>query len=138
MKRERTIPIVLAISYALLISGCSLFDSGVEWRSGPYALTWIDLPNEVTLSYDMGRGAWSTLIGAQVFAVGANEQYVIAKQHPNGMKDITNYFIVEMRVGQSWAAMKDAVMGPLSEESFREKAATLKLPPFTKTLESLQ
>ncbi len=138
MNRERIVPITLAISYALLTSGCGLFDSGVEWRSGPYALTWVDLPNQVRFSYDMGQGSWATLIEPQVFAVGANKQYVIAKQHPNGKKDITNYFIIEMRVGQPWAAIKGAVVGPLSEQSFREKAATLKLPPFTKTLESLQ
>jgi hypothetical protein len=138
MKRERAIPIVLAISYALLISGCGLFDSGEEWRSGPYALIWIDLRNEVTLSYDMGQGVWGTLIEPQVFAVGADKKYVVAKQHPNGRKDRTNYFIVEMQVGQSWAVIEDAVVGPLSEQSYREKAAALKLPPFTKVLEPLQ
>src|SRR5262245_26233880 len=92
--------LALVVSGALLLSGCGLFDFGVEWRSGPYALTWVDLPDEVSLSYDMGGGSWATLIEPRVFAVGSNEQYVVAKQHPGGNKGVTNYFIVGVRAGQ--------------------------------------
>jgi hypothetical protein len=65
---------------------------------------------------------------------------LIAKQHPGGDKTITNYFIVEIRAGLPVRdrISKDAVIGPLDEKTFRQKAADLALPSFTKTLESLQ
>jgi hypothetical protein len=101
---------------------------------------WIDDPDEVTLSYDLGDGGWSTLVDWCVFAVGSNEQYVVAKQHPGGDKTITNYFIMEIRAGLPIRdrSSRDAVIGPLDEKTFRQKAADLALPSFTKTLESLQ
>jgi hypothetical protein len=129
------------IACSLLLSGCfGLFDSGIPWRSGPYALTWVDLPDEVMLSYDLGNGGWATLVDSRVFAVGANQQYVVAKQHPHGDKTVTNYFIIEIRAGRPVQdrISKDAVIGPLDEKTFRQKAADLALPSFTKTLESLQ
>jgi len=107
-------------------------------ESGPYALTWIDLPNEVTLSYDLGKGAWSVRVEPRVFAVGSNERYVVAKQHPGGDKNITNYFIIDVRMDSPKADSKNAVIGPLTEREFGEKSAELDLPPFAKVLESLQ
>ena len=83
----------------LFVMGCSLFDSGMPWESGPYALLWIDLPDEVQLSYDLGRGSWATLVGPRVFAVGANQEYVVAQQHPGGDKTIANFFIIEVQAG---------------------------------------
>ena len=41
------------------LSGCGLFDSGVEWRDGPYELLWIDLPSQLSLNYDIGRDGGS-------------------------------------------------------------------------------
>jgi len=121
----------------LFVMGCSLFDSGMPWESGPYALLWIDLPDEVQLSYDLGRGSWATLVGPRVFAVGANQEYVVAQQHPGGDKTITNFFIIEVQAGAK-ATSQHGIMGPLGQQEFYEKAATLRLPAFTKTLESLR
>ncbi len=124
-------------SCLLLVLGCGLFDSGVEWRSGRYALIWIDLPEEVGLSYDEGHGSWVELVEPRVFAVGSNEQYVVAKQHPLGDKSITNFFIVAVSAG-SMATSDHGIAGPLSEQEYQGKAALLPLPPFTKTLDSLR
>jgi hypothetical protein len=132
---------LMLIACSLLLSSCfGLFDHGTEWRSGPYGLAWVDDPGDVTLSYDVGKGGWAILVDSCVFAVGANQQYVVAKQHPGGDKTITNYFIVEIRAGLPVRdrISKNAVIGPLDEKAFLQKAAELTLPPFTKTLESLK
>jgi hypothetical protein len=129
---------LIAVSCALLLSACGLFDYGIEWRSGPYGLVWVDLPSEVSLSYDMGSGSWATIVEPCVFAVGANQEYIVAKQHPGGNKSITNYFIVNIRAGAPKADWKEGVIGPLAEKDFEERSATMKLPAFTKTLESLR
>jgi hypothetical protein len=126
---------MLWLTCALLLAGC---DSGTPWRSGPYALLWIDLPEEVRLSYYMGNGAWAQLIEPRVFAVGANDRYIVAKQHPGGNKSITNYFIIDIRAGAPSARSNGGVVGPLTGKAFAERATQLSLPPFTKTLASLE
>jgi hypothetical protein len=123
------------LSCILLFSGCGLFDSGVEWKSGRYGLVWVDLPEEVTLAYDMGNGSWATLVEPRVFAIGSNEHYVVAKQHPQGDKKMTRFFIIDILVDSQ---KPGRVIGPLNEKAFQEKVATLALPAFTRTLESLQ
>ncbi len=101
-------------------------------------LLWIDLPNVVTLSYDLGNGSSTPRVDEQVFSVGYDGRYVVAKQHPGGNKSITNYFIVDARKDSKTAINKDVVTGPLSEQEFQKKAKELNLPAFTKTLESLK
>jgi hypothetical protein len=121
-----------------LLTGCGLFDSGVVWRGGHYELAWIDIPDNVTLYYDAGNNSAIGRVEARVFAVGWDGRYVVAKQHPKGDKSITNYFIVDSQKDAPFADVKQAVIGPLTEAEFQQKSAQLKLPPFTKVLESLQ
>ena len=128
--RRFVIPVLLCC----ITTSCGLFDSGVEWRHGSYALLWIDDPNEVRLSYDMGEGSWEGQIDTRVFAVGANERHIVAKQHPKGDKRTTNYYIVDLQIDPRNGT---AVIGPLTAEGFAEKSRELQLPGFTKTLESL-
>jgi hypothetical protein len=118
-----------------LLASC---DSGTPWRRGPYALLWIDEPDEVSLSYHIGGGAWIAMVEPRVFAVGANDRYVVAKQHPGGNKSVTNYFIIDVHAGAPNATSNGGVTGPLNEAAFAKKATQLMLPPFTKTLASLE
>jgi hypothetical protein len=60
---------------------------------------------------------------------------VVAKQHPSGNKGITNYFIIDTKEDSLY---KPVVIGPLTKEDFTKKSAELKLPTFTKVLESLE
>ena len=126
--------------FALLVASCmstscGLFDSGIVWRHGPYGLLWIDLTEDVRLSYDMGNGSWLGKVEPRVFAVGANSRHIVAKQHPGGAKNVTNYFIIDLRVD---SPMNTGVIGPLTAEAFSEKSRDLALPEFTKILTSLQ
>ena len=121
---------------ALLPAACGLFDSGIPWRKGRFALLWIDLPDEVSLSYDEGDGAWSEIIPARVFAVGSDDRYIVAQQHPGGDKAITNYFILDTR--QHDSSHRAGLIGPLTAAQFEGRARELTLPPFTTVLESLR
>jgi len=122
----------------LLLTGCGLFDSGVEWRGGPYVLMWIDIPQDVYLSRDLGNGSWSPRIEARVFAVGWDGRYLVAQQHPGGDKKTTNYYVIDSRKDADNADGKKALIGPLTKAEFAKKAAELRLPGFTKVLASLK
>jgi hypothetical protein len=80
---------------------------------------------------DRGQARSSRLF----LAVGANDKYVVAKQHPGGDKSVTNYFFISVKED---SLLKTAVVGPLTEEDFAKKRAELELPRFTKVLASLQ
>lgn len=127
-----------ALLLAPFISGCGLFDSAIEWKGGPYALLWIDVPEDVELSHDAGSGAWIGRVEPRVFAVGWDGRYVVAQQHPKGDKTKTNFFIIDSTKDSPLANIKDVVIGPLSEAEFKKKSDELNLPKFTKILKSLQ
>ncbi len=122
----------------LFFAGCGVFDSGTEWRGGPYILTWIDDPANVTLNYVLGRSDSVGRIDAQVFAVGWDNRYLVAKQHPNGNKSVTNYFFIEAAKDGKYAHPPKVVSGPFTEAEFAQKKNELNLPPFTKELWSLK
>ena len=135
-KMERSIWIIAGL--CLLLAGCGLFDSGVVWRGGPYILSWIDLPDEVTLSYDIGKGTSVGRIEARVFAVGWDGRYLVAKQHPAGDRKVTNFYIIDAQKDGPYVDEKKVVIGPLSEAEFKKKEVKLSLPEFSKELSSLK
>ncbi len=138
MKQLTTKFALFALFLCATLAGGCLFDSGIPWKHAKYALIWIDDPRNVSLSYDAGEGSWIGRIEPSVFAVGSDERYVVAKQHPRGDKSITSYFIIEVAKDSLYAEPKDVVVGPLTEEDFKERSAQLRLPPCNKVLESLK
>lgn len=124
---------IVALMLSVSTLSCSLFDSGTEWKDGPYALLWIDIPADVTLSYSNNQRAWSPLVEKQVFAVGSDSRYIVAKQHPDGDRSKTNFYVVDRSRGEF-----HSVRGPMSEVEFTKITVQLGLPPFTKTLRSLE
>jgi len=120
------------------LSGCGLFDSGVEWRDGPYELLWIDDPDQTSLNYDLGKNGSSIgVVDWTVFGVGSNDRYIVVKQHPQGNKAVTNYFIVDKR-GALPTNPARAVLGPLTQGEFSVHTRSLHLPKFSKVLSSLE
>lgn len=136
--RMRIFKLFIAIILSANVTSCSLFDSGIEWQAGPYALLWIDTPDNISLCRDLGSGSWTGRVDAMVFAVGWNGRYVVAKQHPAGDRSRTDYFIVDSLLDSDLGGQADAVLGPLSKGEYDKKAVELKLPAFTKILESLE
>jgi hypothetical protein len=135
---NRVLNIAFAGLFLTLISSCGLFDSGEVWRGGPYKLSWIDIPEDVKVSYDLGEGASVGRIEEQVFAVGWDGHYLVAQQHPKGDKNIINYFIIDAKKDSPMAEPKDVVIGPLTEAEYKVKSVELNLPQFTKILSSLK
>lgn len=121
-----------------LVSSCGLFDSGVEWRGGPYALLWLDTAENISLCRELGGGSCIGRVESTVFAVGWDGRYLVAKQHPNNDQSLTNYFIVDSRIDTDYADVDKVVIGPLNASEFQQKVADLRLPKFSKVLRSLQ
>ncbi len=128
----------LAVLIAGSLAACGAFDSGVEWRGGPYALLWMDTDENVSLVREYEHDGWLGRVDETVFGVGWDGRYVVAKQHPGGNKKITNYFIIDSRLDSPTASEEQVVTGPLSQEEFRKKSEQLKLPEFSRTLASLE
>lgn len=130
----RIFKLLIALALSTSITSCSLFDSGVEWRAGPYALLWIDTADNISLCRDLGKGSWIGRVDAMVVAVGWDGRYAVAKQHPAGDRSKTDYFILDSSHDTDLANQSDVVLGPLSEDEYVKKALELKLPEFTKVL----
>jgi hypothetical protein len=120
------------------LTACGLFDSGVPWKRGPFQLLWIDLPDRVTLSYDLGNGGSIGLVDYTVYAVGSDPYHIVIKQHPGGKKSITNFYIVDLSSSALPLHPEHALMGPLTQTQFDERAKLTVLPRFTTVLETLQ
>jgi len=113
--------IILILLIILFLQGC-LFDSHSDRIIDKYIVLWIDLPeNQVLAKEDeLNSSNSSSIIAPYIFAVGHNEHYIIAKQHPtNGFEggykihvDTTNYYIIDIY------KEKDKIFGPLNQSQF--------------------
>ena len=99
--------IILLFATLYLLIGCfGLFDSGSDKIIGRYIVLWIDLPQNQMLSKqdELHSSGSSEIIPAYIFAVGHDNNYIIAKQHPtNGEEggykihpDTTNFYIIDI------------------------------------------
>src|ERR1041384_2335642 len=135
----------LATIALALFAGCG---NGLSldqyWRSERYVLLAIDARGQMNLSFDEGDGTALGLVGPTVFSIGADDKYIVVKQHPSkdtfGAFDrsITNYFVVERTTSPSFADRQKGIRGPLTKEEVEKLAASLPLPRFTKTFSDLE
>src|SRR6266404_4995875 len=97
----RRLGIFLSTVTAMLLSGCDRDWPDAHWRAERYVLLEIDSESQMSLSFDLQDGTSLGLVGPTVYAVGADEKFIVLKQHP--AKDpfgstfdrgVTNYFIV--------------------------------------------
>ena len=80
------------------------------------------------------RGVWfenANVVLPTIFAIGHNNDYIIAKQHPCGLMDsihrsVTNYFIIPVHIKDKYWIEKE-VIGPLTKEAFEQKSRELHL-----------
>ena len=89
-----------------------------------YVLLAIDRPEGLRICYEIPKSC----IGgtpSTVSRVGWNKHYIVAEQHPNNNKTISNYWIIDLTVPGS--AMS-SVTGPLTNEVFEKKTRELGLP----------
>jgi hypothetical protein len=137
---SRLIVLVIAVS---ALAGCDVFSLDTYWRSGDYELIAIDVKGKMMLAVDLHNGGSIGIVGATVFSLGADEHYIVVKQHPetDGFghfdRGVTNYFIVT-RVPGSEHDKEKGVRGPLSKDEFDRLSASTHLPRFTKTFADLE
>ena len=119
--------IIILLLFIIIFSGCHYNKP----LAPGYELSAIDTDEAMSIYYyDNGMGIG--VINPTVFAVGYNEDFIIAKQHPRKFpnppdKSITNYFIIPIKdkVRQS---PDDNKIGPLTESEFKEKRKELGIP----------
>jgi len=127
-------------------TGCFPFSAHDERLVGKFSLSATDIDSDMSLCYGVSSGGRIGIVDATVFAVGFNNDYVIAKQHPKGQRDepdksITNYYIVPIKMDTTIFVVKDNVIGPLTEEEFVAKRKELDIPDdltFTKVFKDLE
>lgn len=132
----------MKIAYAFLLSsfiGCQGFVKD-EKITGRYHLVSIDIPEDLTLCYKLESGDYKGVLEETIFAVGFNDNYIIAKQHPSNNRAITNYYIVPI-YKENILSPEKGVIGALTLEQFNEKRRELNIPEslvFTKEIEDLK
>jgi hypothetical protein len=140
-------PVIHAILAAITLaffSGCDGLSLDTYWRSERYVLVAVDARGQMNLAFDGGDGTAVGLVGPTVFSIGAEDKYIVVKQHPSkdafGAFDrtITHYFLVERTSSSSLADRQKGVRGPLSSEEFEKLSVSLSLPKFTKTFDDLK
>jgi len=108
-----------------------------EKLTGNYRLMSADAPEQMSVCYSHDKGG-SVRIGETVFSVGWDNRYIVAKQHPNNDRTITNYYYLEMAKDSMYAQPSTSVTGPLTALEYASKQSELKLPDFTRTLSDLE
>ena len=131
--------IVLVVTFLSSLACCFALE-GLAYEQdlvADYAVWAVDTRAWTTIVKKVGDSGGSAIVGAMVYAYGWNDDFIIAKQHPNPDLDsravdtsVTNWFIVEVETG--------IVHGPLNEQECVELRRELGVPDelvFTRTVE---
>ena len=105
---------------------------------GDYAVWALDLTTQAAVVRKRKKSSSaSVIIKKMVFAYGWNNEFIIAKQHPQKRDNhweidssVTNWFILQVHSG--------TVHGPMNEDEFNETRIHLGVPPelsFTKIID---
>ena len=131
-------PLRMVVWFAIsaIICGCG-FDHD-EQITGNYRLVAVDVMDQMSVGLSVKGGNAIGRINATVFAVGWDQRYIVAKQHPNNNRAVTNYYYLEMAKDSQHADPSASVTGPLTETEFKQRQVNLKLPDFTRTFKELQ
>ena len=131
-----TLPVLLTLAVGVGLSGCGFVHD--EHLVGPYYLTAVDTSEQMSLGCAVEGGSRVGRIDETVFAVGWNDRYIVAKQHPKNDRRVTNYFFLDVSRDSAYADPRASVTGPLTEAEFQAKKAELGLPGFKRSVRSLE
>ncbi len=119
---KKQLKIILPL-ITICVSGCfgQLSDSSSDRITGKYVVIWVNLPENQSISEQWSSSGSSQVVPEYVFAVGHNDDFIVAKQHPvSGDYEIdtktTNYFIVDMK--RNVLTKGSNVFGPLKINQF--------------------
>ena len=128
---------IVAFSLACtMLSGCGFVHD--ERLTGDYRLIAVDTFDQMSVSRSLSGGDTVGRIDETVFAVGWNDRYIVAKQHPANNRTVTNYYFLDISRDSTYADPSKSVTGPLTEAAFQQHKAELKLPDFTRTIKQLE
>jgi hypothetical protein len=136
-------PWILIIAAVTILTGCDALSPDTYWSSGDYELVAIDTKGQMMLAVDLHNGGSIGIVGPTVFALGADDHYIVVKQHPakdsfgNFDQTVTHYFIVT-RISGTAEEKEKVVRGPLPKDEFDRLAVSNSLPQFTKTFRDLE
>lgn len=118
-----------AAAILVLLSILFLRESKVDLVSD-YEIDYVDIEQNMSIYYNDPKWGGIGVINPTVFAVGYNEDFIIAKQHPNDNfevdRTVTNYFIIPIKYKISESPEENKI-GPLNEEKFDEKCRELRI-----------
>ena len=136
-------PWILIIAAVTIFTGCDALSPDTYWSSGDYELVAIDTKGQMMLAVDPHNGGSIGIVGPTVFSLGADDHYIVVKQHPskdsfgNFDQTVTHYFIVT-RISGTAEEKEKVVRGPLSKDEFDRLAVSNSLPQPTKTFRDLE
>lgn len=123
--------IVFSLFLLISLSGCDEFVHKQKLIDAYYLIA-IDESEQMSISSSVNEdnSAFVGVIDQTVFAVGYNENFIIAKQYPRQLfqqpdRSITNYYIIDL--GKVLGA-KGKVYGPMTKVEFQNKRNSLNLP----------
>ncbi|MBS7564128.1 DUF3997 domain-containing protein [Mucilaginibacter sp. Bleaf8] len=121
-----------------ILSGCfGLFDSGGDHIAGPYYTGWIDVHSSRYIGKRDSGDLEFEVIPAYIYAVGHNERFIVAKQHPlQGEfphekidEGQTNYYLIDLKLkpGQH----EKGLYGPMDADEFNNRCNALHVGEIT-------
>lgn len=120
--------IYIVILILQLFTSCIFENNYQKKLNSNYELSYIDEKTQMSI-YGLSGDSWVGVITPTVFAVGCNEDFLIAKQHPRMFpnppnKSITNYFIIPLK-NKIDESIEENKIGPLTENEFKIKCKEL-------------
>ena len=131
-KIQRSLATIIIVLWPV---ACNLGFAYEEKLIGDYGLIAVDVMEQMSVSKFRNGSARVAVINETIFATGWNDEFLIAKQHPNpGRIDrsVTNFYILRVTDGE--------LFGPYTESEFRKARHRLQLPEslqFTRVFERL-
>ena len=129
--------ISITVIFGIVLTSCGLFDSDSEGITGEYTIGWIDTECTRTIRY----GPIGQMEG-EIYELGWDEDFILAKRHPFCKKSETDFFIIDINKNAGRGKVdvggrKDipciydcrfGVFGPYNEETFNSKRRELGVP----------
>ena len=103
------------------LTSCGVIDGDSTSLVGGYSVGWVDSKCSMQI-YHGEKG----LTEGQIYYVGWDERFIIAKRHPNCNNKLTDYFIVEVDA-ESDNRLEGLVHGPYNFEQFEQQRLRLKV-----------
>jgi hypothetical protein len=119
---------------ATVLTGCfGLLDGGGDHIAGSYSAGWIDVHSSRCIEKQDKDGSSIEVVPAYIYAVGHNERFIVAKQHPLQGEfpkerinvTQTNYFLIDLKLqpGQG----EEGVYGPMDASQFETLSRKLEV-----------